>query len=81
MTHEPKCIYPVTCTCVSILRERINSLNNEISMQNLKISSLEGKIQDGISCCCSGCASVNRKLHDEIIKGMADLGVDKITID
>ena len=43
------------------LRERINSLNNEVTQKNLKIASLEGHI-NLMSCCCALCTKHNDKL-------------------
>ena len=69
MTHEPKCIYPVTCTCVSILRSKIVELEDAVDLQGFIIKtrgniikSLENKIKDGLSCCCNNCAKHNQSL-------------------
>ena len=75
MIHEPRCIH-IPCTCIEILREKLEflgssnyskldklcSLSNEIIALNFKIKSLENKIKDGLSCCCSGCTKHNQDL-------------------
>lgn len=98
MKHEPRCIYPVTCTCVSILREQLRVAENYLAIATQKLNvtyealkdtqkrlakveadkasndadylkcaaernSMERKIEDGLSCCCSGCARHNQDIQ------------------
>jgi len=68
MKHEPRCIeFP--CTCVSILREKLEeqhawivNMGKRECEKDDKIASLEKKIKDGLSCCCSGCTKHNEEL-------------------
>lgn len=58
MKHEVRCIeFP--CTCVTILRD--------------KIKSLEKKIEDSLSCCCSQCAR-----HNQILANQIEIGKDML---
>jgi hypothetical protein len=78
MKHEPRCI-EIPCTCIEILREEIKNLRVELYLVNdlyskdgLEykniIKSLENKIKDGLSCCCSGCTKHNQDLSAPIDK-------------
>lgn len=76
MSHESRCIeFP--CTCVTILRDKVARLEklNKILEESLnfnddKIASLEKKIKDGLSCCCSSCSKHNQTLNSEIKEGI-----------
>lgn len=56
MKHEVRCI-EIPCTCVEILRQKIKELEE-------KLRSQEKKLDDGLSCCCAGCAKHNQNLKD-----------------
>lgn len=78
MTHEGRCIeFP--CTCVTILRGKLVELQDAYNLlmtikdtQDRIMRSLEKKIKDGLSCCCSGCTKHNQDLSEEIKKGVAE---------
>lgn len=68
MKHEARCLH-IPCTCVEILREREFLMQTALSLKNTtisdletKIASLKKKIEDGLSCCCSGCSRHNQIL-------------------
>jgi hypothetical protein len=68
MIHEPRCIH-IPCTCIEILRDKINKQEevilfaHDLLHQMREINkSLENKIKDGLSCCCSGCTKHNQDL-------------------
>jgi len=82
MIHEPRCIH-IPCTCIEILREEAKNLRVELFLVNdlyskdgleykSIIKSLENKIKDGLSCCCSGCAKHNQDLTNSLQSSSPD---------
>lgn len=68
MKHEARCIH-IPCTCVTILREKLARVESEKEQNDRNFSvlvdkykSLEKKIFDGLSCCCSHCSRHNQLL-------------------
>lgn len=51
MKHEYRCI-EIPCTCVSILRDELEQIKKENA-------AMKKKIDDFLSCCCSGCQRHN----------------------
>lgn len=49
MKHETLCTDPITCTCISILRDKVKRLEDHISK---------------MSCCCALCTKHNQELND-----------------
>lgn len=71
MKHEVRCI-EIPCTCITILREKLAKVEADKASNDadyLKCAaernSLEKKIKDGLSCCCSGCTKHNLQIQED----------------
>jgi len=69
MKHEVRCI-EIPCTCVTILQEKVKNLeaghyilNKALNESTEREISLRKKIEDGLSCCCSGCTKHNLQIQ------------------